>query len=152
MKKIVIFIVFCMAMLWSYNAMAQNQGADNRQEAFVQVTIPYTWADCSRNGTITVKHTWSTGDSEEKTIGYKPYDPPEGKTYSIPMTDFGGTITQQVIWVKSADNGDTNEYKGSYKREHIMAPGPCSANHNECKRIPGDMIQCNQNGGGNTGG
>jgi hypothetical protein len=156
MKNIFKAAIFMMAMMFSAS-MAFGQNDDPEQtldtngsfQAYLEVTIPYTWLYCSRSGTITVQHYWSNDKYEKKYVSYKEEDKPEGKTYPIPMTDFGGTIVRQIIWVKSLDNGETNEYDGPYLSSHVIGPNPCSGNQNECRRMP-DKVLCKMGPGGSN--
>jgi len=143
MKKVIIFLVFCTAMFWSYNAVAQNSNADNRA-GYLEVTLEHTWVNCSRSGHIDVRITWESGHFE---MDRKYFSNAEGQKFYFTLPDYGPHVANVKIWVSVNDNSTTKLYEtNGYVQNHLVAPNPCTSS-NGCKRYQ-NVIICQHGPGG----
>ena len=146
MKKLIIFLMFCLAMMWTQDVKAQSLATKNNPGYF-EVTIPHTWVNCANDGSVFVIAKWNGGANVE--YGYGDYSGP-GQMVPISTLAYNGNITYLKVSVSAHDshlNGSAPNFEefDHYKCQHSIPPGPCQ-NSNGCKRYPGNVIICDGTG------
>ncbi|MCL2510839.1 MAG: hypothetical protein FWF09_02185 [Bacteroidales bacterium] len=151
MKKVFVFLVFCTAMLWSYSATAQTSSA-GALAGYAEVTLSYTWVNCSNSGAIDVTFFWYNPNwvVPNKTESARKYYSAnsEGDTFYFSMINHGPFVTKTRTAVQSFDAPVNIVEQPGNVQNHIVAPNPCQAS-NGCKRVGNGVISC-PSGGGHT--